>query len=118
MKEHSQIGYDILRDSESLLLKTAATMALTHHEKFDGSGYPNALKGENISLYGRIVAVADVFDALTSVRPYKRAWSLEDAANLLKNESGSHFDPKCVDAFFRVWSEVLEIHDKYQEPTH
>lgn len=118
MKEHAQHGYDILRDSDSLLLKTAATMALTHHEKFDGSGYPRNLVGEAIPLYGRIVAVADVFDALTSVRPYKKAWTLEDASNLLKDESGTHFDPKCVEAFFSAWDEVLEIHDKYQEPAH
>jgi response regulator RpfG family c-di-GMP phosphodiesterase len=118
MKEHSQHGYDILCGSDSLLLQTAASMALTHHEKFDGSGYPNKLKGEDIPLHGRIVAVADVFDALTSVRPYKKAWSLDDASNFLKTHSGTHFDPKCVDAFFSAWEDILDIHNKYQEPEH
>ncbi len=118
MKAHSQHGYDILCGSDSLLLRTAASMALTHHEKFDGSGYPEGLSGEAIPLHGRIIAVADVFDALTSVRPYKKAWTLEDASKLLKENSGTHFDPKCIEAFFRAWNDVLEIHDKYQEPSH
>lgn len=118
MKDHAAIGYNILRDSDSLLIRTAATMAWTHHEKFDGSGYPNNLEGEEIPIFGRIVAVADVFDALTSVRPYKKAWALDDAVNFLKEHSGSHFDPKCVDALLNVWDEILEIHAKYQEPAH
>ncbi len=115
MKQHAQTGYSILCDSDSTLINTAAIMALSHHEKFDGSGYPNGLKGEEISLYGRIIAVADVFDALTSSRPYKKAWSLEDAAQFLKKQSSIHFDPKCVDAFFRVWDEALVIHASYQD---
>jgi putative two-component system response regulator len=116
MKEHAAAGYNILRDSDSLLLRTAAILAWTHHEKFDGKGYPNGLKGDDIPLYGRIVAVADVFDALTSVRPYKKAWSLDDAVNFLKENSGAHFDPECVEAFLRAWDDVLVIHEKYQEP--
>ncbi|MEN9757115.1 MAG: hypothetical protein RL755_1302 [Pseudomonadota bacterium] len=115
MKQHAINGYTILSGSECLLISTAATLALTHHEKFDGSGYPNGLKGEAIPLFGRIVAVADVFDALTSPRPYKRAWTLEEACNFLKDNSGSHFDPQCVDAFFRVWDGVLAIHARYQD---
>jgi putative two-component system response regulator len=115
MKQHAQIGYSILSGSDSLLIRTAATLALSHHEKFDGSGYPNALKGEEIPLYGRIVAVADVFDALTSARPYKKAWTLEAAEKFLQDQTPSHFDPKCVEAFFRAWNEVLIIHDRYQD---
>lgn len=115
MKQHALIGFTILSGSECVLISTAATLALTHHEKFDGSGYPNGLKGEDIPLYGRIVAVADVFDALTSPRPYKKAWTLEDACRFLKDNSGSHFDPQCVDAFFNVWDEVLVIHARYQD---
>jgi putative two-component system response regulator len=115
MKEHAAIGHSILRDSDSLLIRTAATLAWTHHEKFDGSGYPNNLEGDEIPIFGRIVAVADVFDALTSARPYKKAWALDDAVNFLKEHSGSHFDPECVDAFLNVWDEILEIHTQYQE---
>lgn len=115
MKQHAQIGYSILSGSDSLLIRTAATLALSHHEKFDGSGYPNALKGEDIPLHGRIVAVADVFDALTSSRPYKKAWSLEAAANFLQEHANSHFDPKCVTAFFYAWEDVLEIHARYKD---
>jgi putative two-component system response regulator len=118
MKQHASIGHAILDGSECGLISTAAILALTHHEKFDGSGYPNGLKGEDIPLYGRIVAVADVFDALTSPRPYKRAWTLEEACQFLKDNSSSHFDPKCVNAFFNVWDDVLDIHQRYQdEPT-
>lgn len=115
MKQHAAIGYSILSGSDSLLIRTAATMALSHHEKFDGSGYPRNLKGEEIPLFGRIVAVADVFDALTSSRPYKKAWKLEDAAQFLKDQSERHFDPKCVCAFLNVWEEVLTIHTQYQD---
>jgi len=115
MKQHAEIGYSILRDSDSLLIRTAATLAWTHHEKFDGSGYPNNLKGDEIPIFGRIVAVADVFDALTSVRPYKKAWALEDAKQFLVDQSGTHFDPQCVEAFFRVWDEALLIHARYQD---
>ncbi|MDD5227778.1 MAG: response regulator [Methylococcales bacterium] len=115
MKQHAETGYSILCDSDSLLIRTAATMAWTHHEKCDGSGYPRGLKGDAIPLYGRIIAVADVFDALTSVRPYKKAWSLGDAKQFLAEQSGTHFDPQCVEAFFRVWSEVLLIHAHYQD---
>jgi hypothetical protein len=93
MKQHATIGYEILRDSVSPLLRCAAALALAHHEKFDGSGYPQGLAGTAIPLHGRIVAVADVFDALTSERPYKKAWTLEAAVDFLKANAGSHFDP-------------------------
>lgn len=115
MKRHASIGHEILAGSPSHLLQTAAEIALAHHEKFDGSGYPHGLAGEDIPLHGRIVAVADVFDALTSERPYKRAWPLEKAAALLREESGRHFDPRCVEAFFADWPAVLEIHGCYQD---
>jgi putative two-component system response regulator len=115
MKQHASVGYNILCDSDSLLIRTAASMALSHHEKFDGSGYPNNLKGEEIPLFGRIIAVGDVFDALTSARPYKKAWALEDAKQFLINQSGTHFDPQCVQAFIRAWDDVLVIHARYQD---
>lgn len=115
MKQHAETGYNILCNSESELIRVAAITALSHHEKYDGSGYPKGLKGDDIPIYGRIVAVADVFDALASARPYKRAWSLEAASQYLKDHSGSHFDPKCVNAFFDAWDDVLEIYDRYQE---
>jgi len=115
MKQHAVIGYQILRDSLSPLLQCAAALALAHHEKFDGSGYPGGLAGAAIPLHGRIVAVADVFDALTSERPYKKAWALDDAAEFLKNNAGSHFDPACVEAFLGAWPQVLEIKARYQD---
>jgi response regulator RpfG family c-di-GMP phosphodiesterase len=115
MRTHAQIGADILQGSASPLLQVAAAIALTHHEKFDGSGYPNGLKGEQIPLYGRIIAVADVFDALTSARPYKPAWDLDRAVTLILEGSGSHFDPVCVDAFFLDWEAVLEIYRNHRD---
>ena len=115
MKQHATIGYEILRDSLSPLLQCAAKLALAHHEKFDGSGYPQGLAGAAIPLYGRIVAVADVFDALTSERPYKKAWTLEAAVDFLNSNAGSHFDPACVAAFLAAWPQVLEIHARYRD---
>lgn len=115
MQRHAEIGHQILAGSTSDLLQTAAEIAWTHHEKFDGSGYPRGLAGAAIPLYSRIVAVADVFDALTSERPYKRPWSLDDARCLLHEQGGRHFDPACVEAFFAAWDAVLEIHRRYQE---
>lgn len=99
MKSHTIIGYEILRDSPSKYLQMGAEIALSHHEKFDGSGYPYGLKGEDIPLSARIVAVADVYDALTSTRPYKNAWPVEKALSFLKQYQGSHFDPDCVGVF-------------------
>ena len=113
MKNHAIIGYEILKDSNSEYLKAGAVIALHHHERFDGTGYPNGLKGEDIHIYGRIVSVADVFDALTSLRPYKRAWSFDEAINLLKEESGKHFDPKIVKIFEDNLEEVMKIYKTF-----
>ena len=115
MKQHAVIGYEVLNASNSPLLKVAAEIAHTHHEKFDGSGYPRGLKGADIPLFGRIVAVADVFDALTSERPYKKAWSIEQATQLMKEGAGKHFDPECVDAFFKGFDEVLSIKNEFMD---
>ncbi|MCX7272061.1 MAG: response regulator [Burkholderiales bacterium] len=115
MREHAGIGHAILNGSESPLLRMAAVIAHSHHEKFDGSGYPLGLAGLAIPLPGRIVAVADVFDALTSERPYKAAWPLERARDYLTEQRGSHFDPACVDAFVTQWTEVLEIRERFQD---
>jgi len=115
MKTHAQIGYEILKDSKSSYLKAGAQIAINHHEKFDGSGYPKALIGEEIHIYGRIVAVADVFDALTSSRPYKKAWSFEDALEFLKTEKRKHFDPKIIDLFIENIDEVKDIFQRFQE---
>ena len=115
MRTHALLGYKLLNGSSSKVLQTGADIALGHHEKFDGSGYPSGLVGEAIPIFSRIVAVADVFDALTSERPYKKAWSLEDSINFLKTNSGSHFDPSCVDAFLADWAAVLEIKKRFQD---
>lgn len=115
MQQHAQIGYEILNANSSPLLKVAAEIAHTHHEKFDGSGYPNGLRGAAIALFGRIVAVADVFDALTSERPYKKAWSVERACDLLREGSGAHFDPACVNAFFEDFNTVLAIKERFMD---
>jgi len=115
MKEHPQYGYDILSGSESKLMQLGAEIALSHHEKYDGSGYPNGLKDEEISIYGRIVAVADVFDALTSERPYKKPWSIDDAIGFLRNHSGTHFDRACVYAFLLDMDEVLSIKERFKD---
>ena len=115
IKNHTVYGYELLRNSQSRVLQAGAEIAHSHHEKFDGSGYPQGLVGEAIPLNGRIVAVADVFDALTSERPYKQAWTADAAANYLREGAGSHFDPRCVDAFLSQWSEVLEIKGRYRD---
>lgn len=99
MKTHGMAGYELLKDSQSEYLKAGSIIALNHHEKYDGTGYPNKLKGENIPLLGRITAIADVFDALTSQRPYKKAWSFEEASEFLQKEKAKHFDPELVDLF-------------------
>ena len=115
MRQHAVIGYNILKSSEAAMLQLAAEIAYAHHERWDGSGYPNGLAGEAIPLVGRIVAVADVFDALTSVRPYKQAWSLDEARAFLVENSGTHFDPQCVDALLRRWPAVLEIRARFRD---
>ncbi|MBN4054765.1 response regulator [Nitrospira defluvii] len=116
MKLHSTMGADMLSGYDSNLLETAHTIALTHHEKWDGSGYPSGLKGTEIPLVGRIVAIADVFDALTSERKYKSAWTIEKTVALLKKERGKHFDPELVDRFIDLLPEIIEIKSAHDEP--
>lgn len=115
MQKHVEYGVDILGDHPSTIMTMAREIALCHHEKFDGSGYPNGLKGEDIPLSARIVAIADVFDALTSERPYKQAWPVEKAVALLEEEAGAHFDPKLVPEFLKCLPKVLEIKTKFQD---
>lgn len=114
MKTHTQIGVTILTGNDALI-EAARQIAGSHHEKWDGSGYPLGLKGEEIPLLGRICAVADVFDALTSNRPYKKAWSVEDAFEWVLSESGKHFDPEIVAAFKTALPEILRIRELYRD---
>jgi HD-GYP domain-containing protein (c-di-GMP phosphodiesterase class II) len=115
MKKHSFIGYDMLKHSNRQLLKTAAIVAYEHHEKYDGSGYPRGLIGEEIHIYGRITAIADVFDALGSDRCYKRAWELDKILNLFQEEKGKHFDPVLIDLFFENLDEFLKIRENFKD---
>lgn len=115
MKTHTTIGAMIIGDHPSELLRAAKLIALTHHERWDGTGYPNGLKGEEIPIFGRIVTVADVFDALTSDRPYKKAWPVDKAVEEIKKGNGSHFDPEVVDAFMRALPRILEVREKYMD---
>lgn len=110
MEKHTLFGEEILAGSGSRLIQVASEIAGSHHERWDGRGYPRGLKGAEIPISGRIAAVADVFDALTSERPYKRAWSLEEARDTIVKGSGTQFDPDCVDAFVRRWDAVVEVH--------
>jgi putative two-component system response regulator len=109
MARHTQEGYAILEGSTCDVVRLAAEIAISHHERWDGAGYPNGSARDAIPLSGRIVTVADVFDALVSVRPYKTAWTLEAARQHLLEQRGSQFDPTCVDAFVSGWAEVVEI---------
>ncbi|GLS44991.1 HD-GYP domain-containing protein [Methylobacterium brachythecii] len=109
MKQHALRGYRMLHDSPSRLLQLASEIALTHHERWDGKGYPQGLKGDEIPLPGRIVAVADVFDALISARVYKPAWTPEKAREHLEEQAGTHFDPACVAAFVSRWEDVVAL---------
>lgn len=115
MKQHASAGYDILKYSSRPILKTAAIVAYEHHEKWDGSGYPQGLKEEEIHIYGRITAIADVFDALGSDRVYKLAWKDEDIFNFFKRQRAKHFDPQLIDIFFEHLDEFLTIRDKFQD---
>jgi len=115
MKQHAIYGYELLKGSSSRVLQAGAEIAKGHHEKYDGSGYPDGLRGTDIPIFSRIVAVADVFDALTSERPYKKAWTLEEAVDFLVAGSGKHFDPDCVRAFLNAWDDVLGIRDRFTE---
>lgn len=115
MRTHAEIGADLLSGSSSPLIQLAQTIALTHHERWDGNGYPRKLAGTDIPLVGRIVAVADVFDALTSVRPYKRAWTVEESKVEMLSGAGRHFDPELVSLFFSDMAEILDIRQNYRE---
>jgi len=115
IKTHSAIGAELLSGIDSDLCRLAEKIALTHHEKWNGKGYPNGIAGTDIPLEGRIAAVSDVFDALTSVRPYKKAWPVEDAFNLLIKEKGQHFDPEIVDLFMENKQEILDIKGRYSD---
>lgn len=114
MKQHAAFGHDILKGSSSRVLQTGAAIALGHHEKYDGLGYPGGLKGDAIPIFSRIVAVADVFDALTSERPYKKAWALERASDHIKAGAGTHFDPHCVTTFFDQWDSICDIQQRFK----
>lgn len=122
MKSHTLMGYSMLIHSKRSILKAAAIISHEHHEKWDGTGYPQGLKGENIHIYGRIAAVADVFDALSTRRPYKEPWSTEKIIDHFRNLSGSHFDPTLVQILFNHFVEFLDIGKKYninfEEPKH
>jgi PAS domain S-box-containing protein len=115
MKSHSKLGYSMLKNSKREILQTAAIVAHTHHEQWDGNGYPKGLKGEEIHIFGRITAIADVFDALGSDRCYKKAWDDEKIFELIRNGRGKHFDPKLVDIFFDNLSQFLEIRSSFKD---
>jgi len=115
MQEHARIGAEILGEHEWPLMHMARLVALTHHEKWDGTGYPKGLKGEDIPLVGRVCAVADVFDALTSDRPYKEGWPIEEAVNFIKEQSGRHFDPNLVEKFLECLPEITHIRETLRD---
>lgn len=113
MQNHSQIGYDILSKSDTPIFQLAAEIALNHHEKWSGGGYPNNLIGDSIPESARIVAVADIFDALTSKRPYKEAWPIEEAFETIKTMSGPHLEPRLVEAFCDIFPSILKAREKW-----
>jgi putative two-component system response regulator len=115
MKTHAVIGAKLLENDDSDLMRMAHIIAYTHHEKWDGSGYPRGLAGEAIPQMGRITALADVFDALTSERPYKKAWTVEAAVDMIKENSGKHFDPALVEIFLRELPGIMEIRERFSE---
>jgi response regulator RpfG family c-di-GMP phosphodiesterase len=115
MKTHAKLGYNMLKKSNKPILQAAAIVAHEHHEKWDGSGYPRGISGEDIHIFGRITAVADVFDALGSKRVYKEAWELEDILTLFREQKGKHFDPTLVDLFFANLDQFIAIRDRYKD---
>ena len=115
MKTHSRIGYENLAGSSSKLLQTGCEIALTHHERWDGTGYPQGLKGEDIPISGRIVGIVDVFDALVTKRPYKEPWPLDRAFGLIESEAGKHFDPRLAELFLKNRERVEEIRNTYED---
>jgi putative two-component system response regulator len=118
MKSHTRIGYDILRRSDASVFKQAAEVALRHHEKWDGSGYPDGLAGEAIPESARIVALADVFDALTMKRPYKEAWPIDQVMAQLHKGSGNHFEPRLVEKFDAILPRIVEIKAEWDAQEH
>jgi putative two-component system response regulator len=118
MRTHSQIGYDILSKSKAPVFQMAAEIALCHHEKWDGNGYPGGLSGDSIPESARIVALADVFDALTMKRPYKEAWPIERAVATMQESSGTHFEPRLVDLFISILPQVLDIKARWDKQEH
>jgi len=115
MNTHSELGYHMIKNSQRPLLKAAAIVAYQHHEKWDGTGYPNSLSGKDIHIYGRITAIADVFDALGSDRVYKKAWSDEKIFKLLKDEKAKHFDPELIDLFFDNLDEIKKVREQFRD---
>jgi len=115
MKRHAIYGAKILRGSMHALIRNAEVIAISHHEKWNGKGYPEGISGENIPIEGRIVALADVFDALSSKRCYKPAFPMDKVIAIIKKDTGSHFDPKVTRAFFEGYDEIMKIYEKYQE---
>jgi putative two-component system response regulator len=115
MKKHPEIGAQILGESDSDLIELAKMVSMTHHEKWNGTGYPKQLKGENIPIEGRIVALADVFDALTSIRPYKEAWSIEKAMEFIQSQKGEHFDPELVELLEKHLPQIIEIKERWKD---
>jgi response regulator RpfG family c-di-GMP phosphodiesterase len=118
MKRHARSGYDILVGSSSKVLQLASQIALRHHERWDGTGYPDRLRGTQIPLAARIAAVGDVFDALISVRPYKRAWSVDEALSVIRKSAGSHFDPMVVEALNSSLSQFMDIQKEFADTGH
>ena len=117
MRRHPLIGHEILKGSASKYVRMGALIALGHHEKYDGSGYPNGLVGDHIPLCARIVAIADVYDALTSVRPYKDAWASAKAFEYVASQGGRHFDPKLIEAFASMKKEVVQVQNEWRDPS-
>ncbi|MDH5424482.1 MAG: response regulator [Gammaproteobacteria bacterium] len=113
MNAHAQMGADLLSEHESMLVQMAGSIALNHHERWDGGGYPSGLQGESIPVEGRIAALSDVFDALTTIRPYKKAWSIDETIEYIKKMSGSQFDPQLVEVFISKLDKILEIKSSY-----
>jgi putative two-component system response regulator len=115
MKTHSKLGYNMLKHSERPILKAASIIAYQHHEKYDGTGYPKKLKANEIHIYGRITAIADVFDALGSDRCYKKAWELDKVIDFFIKQKGKHFDPKMVELFLSNLDKFLEVRDRFKD---
>jgi response regulator RpfG family c-di-GMP phosphodiesterase len=115
MKTHCLIGYDMLKHSDRPILKASAEVALTHHEKYDGTGYPYGIAGEDIPIFGRITALADVFDALGNDRVYKKAWQLDEILELFKQQRAKHFDPVLIDLFFDNLDMFLKVREEFKD---